>query len=179
MRKSCVLLPSGEKVGGGAARMRGLGPHLRRAKSDRAQQDVGVGQEGLIARSQHHESRLLQSGVTFSIPGVMKLMNAAVQFYDESNFRAGEVADHAADWRLTTKLEVIEAAVANNSPKYCLGMGERSALVAGALRPVRRLPHGWPPPHPSACGAHLLPRGEKAIGWRGRTPSQKPGGRRR
>src|SRR5690606_14892742 len=129
--------------------MRGLGPHLVGPKADRVQQDVRVGQEGLIARSQHHESRLLQSGVTFSIPGVMKLMNAAVQLYDESNFHAGEVTDHAADWRLTTKLEVIEAAVTDKAPKYFLGVGEDSALAAGAPGPVRRLPHGWPPPHPS------------------------------
>ena len=130
--------------------MRGLRPHLRRTKADRTQQDVGVGQEGLIARSQHHEFRLLQSGVTFSIPCLMKLMDAAVQFYDESNFRAGEVADHAADRRLSAKLEIIEAAVADDPPKYFFGVGEGPALSTGALRPVWRLPHGWPPPHPSA-----------------------------
>ena len=141
--------------------MRGLGPHLRRTQADCAQRAVRVGQEGLIARSQHHESRLLQSGVAFSIPGVMKLMNAAVQLYDESNFRAGEVADYATDGRLSPELEIIEAAVAYKAPKYFLGMGEDAPLSTGALRSVRRLPHGGPPPHPSGSAAHLLPRGEK------------------
>jgi len=62
--------------------MRGLQPHLRRAKADGAQQVVGIGEEGLVIRSQHHESRLLQSGVAFSIPRLMQPMDAAVQFYD-------------------------------------------------------------------------------------------------
>jgi len=97
--------------------MRGLGPHLVGPKADRAQQDVRVGQEGLVARSQHHESCLLQSGVTFHILRLMKLMDAAVQFYDESNFRAGKVADRAGDGRLAAKLEIIEATVADKTPK--------------------------------------------------------------
>ena len=122
--------------------MRGLQPHLHGACADRAQPAVGVGQKGFIARSQHHESRLLQSGVTFSILRLMKLMDAAVQFYDESNFRAGEVTDHAADGRLATKLEIIEATVADKTPKYFFGVGEGSTLAAGALGPFRRLPHG-------------------------------------
>ena len=79
------------------------------------------------------EAQFLQEELSFAVVDLLfwVVVDCAVDFEDESEFRAKEVGDVRADWVLAAEFEAVERSVAQVLPDERLGGCHRATKAAG------------------------------------------------
>ena len=111
-----TLLPSGEKVAREARRMRGLFPHLRRAKTDRVEHNVGILQESFVAETDHRETGLGDAQIAQGVAFLPETVNTSVKLNNQLQFRTEKIGNEAGDGSLAAELPTLETAVPKERP---------------------------------------------------------------
>ncbi|AGH78702.1 resolvase [Xanthomonas axonopodis Xac29-1] len=89
---------------------------------NRVADSIGARQHFIIPEAQQLEAFSVQEGLAHGIGGRLQML-AAVKFYDERTFQAGEIGDIRADRTLPAELESQQTPITQAVPKQTLGSG--------------------------------------------------------